>query len=299
MNKAHVSFIILHYISTDITKDCVESILENIEYDNLSIIIVDNASPNGSGKELQALYHGNDKICVLLNRYNQGFAKGNNLGYTYAIEKKKADFIVITNNDTFFMQKNFIQIMQRCYMEQKTALIGPDIVTPEGLHQNPYREHVITYKEAKRWYYKRCLWTAALKMERILKTGRLQMLYDQQGKKSKQGKDYTCSRKDVVLQGACIIFTPKHIEAMDYAFFPDTFMYCEEDILTYITIKREAHTYYEPALRVLHKDGISTQKSVGAGSIEKNIFMSSYIVKSLKILLGIMRNEKRWIKPEI
>lgn len=53
---------------------------------NNPIIIVDNCSPNGSGKQLEKMYSKCINITVIINEENQGFAKGNNLGYQYIKE---------------------------------------------------------------------------------------------------------------------------------------------------------------------------------------------------------------------
>lgn len=50
----------------------------------VSIVIVDNASANGTGRELQQLYQGAENIYVILNPENLGFARGNNVGFEFA-----------------------------------------------------------------------------------------------------------------------------------------------------------------------------------------------------------------------
>ena len=47
------AFIILHYKAFDITADCVNSILALEGSDEAAVIVVDNASGNGSGEALQ------------------------------------------------------------------------------------------------------------------------------------------------------------------------------------------------------------------------------------------------------
>ncbi len=37
-----------------------------------------------------------------------GFSRANNKGYRYAVEKYNPDFIVMTNNDIIFKQREFI-----------------------------------------------------------------------------------------------------------------------------------------------------------------------------------------------
>ena len=51
-----IVFVILHYMTLDDTIECVESIRDNCGKEKYKIVIVDNASPNASGRELQKQY---------------------------------------------------------------------------------------------------------------------------------------------------------------------------------------------------------------------------------------------------
>ena len=67
------AFVILHYRAIDMTRTCVRRIqaLEGRHH----IVIVDNASPNGTGAVLAEEYSGEDQITVLLNEENAGDRK--------------------------------------------------------------------------------------------------------------------------------------------------------------------------------------------------------------------------------
>ena len=92
-------FIILHYLAEDMTKECVKYIQNHLDMNRIRIVIVDNASSNGSGARLKQFYKDNEYCDVILNDENMGFARGNNVGYTYAKEKYDPDFMIIMNND--------------------------------------------------------------------------------------------------------------------------------------------------------------------------------------------------------
>ena len=57
-------FVILNYRTMDETMDCVKSIDEHIREAH-EIVIVDNASPDGSGEKLRQVYDGRDDIKVI------------------------------------------------------------------------------------------------------------------------------------------------------------------------------------------------------------------------------------------
>ena len=85
-----VCYIILHFQVEEETVNCVNQ-LKQIDGEH-RIIIVDNCSPNGSGKKLSERYKNDSNIDVILHDKNDGFARGNNAGCKYAKEKYNPDF---------------------------------------------------------------------------------------------------------------------------------------------------------------------------------------------------------------
>ena len=77
------TFVILHYLTEYDTIDCVDSILNNVDYQDYKIIVVDNGSTNNSGETLLKRYRNNEKIVVIIVEENLGFARGHNIGYEY------------------------------------------------------------------------------------------------------------------------------------------------------------------------------------------------------------------------
>ena len=105
--KVDFVFVILHYNTVIDTKECVDSIAENfVSTYTYQIVIVDNCSPNKSGKELVEYYSNNEFVKVLISESNLGFAGGNNLGCLYASKKYNFKFLVMLNNDTLLMDLN-------------------------------------------------------------------------------------------------------------------------------------------------------------------------------------------------
>ena len=78
-------FVVLHYLSFEMTMECVDALIKlYVETHKIKIIIVDNGSLNGSGEQLLKQYEKNSACEVILNEENVGFANGNNIGYAYA-----------------------------------------------------------------------------------------------------------------------------------------------------------------------------------------------------------------------
>ena len=111
------------------TLKCIDSIRENVRYKNYHIVVVDNGSPNGTGLELKARFKNDEHVTVILNSKNLGFAKGNNIGYSYARNELKSDFIAVINNDIFIEQPDFIELFIQRYNKKPYHILGPDIVS--------------------------------------------------------------------------------------------------------------------------------------------------------------------------
>jgi GT2 family glycosyltransferase len=86
---------VLNYNGFKDTIECVESLLQS-NYTNLSIVIIDNGSTDGSAFRLKNKF---PSITLIESKENLGYAGGNNLGISWAL-REGADYIFILNNDT-------------------------------------------------------------------------------------------------------------------------------------------------------------------------------------------------------
>lgn len=90
-----VSVIIVNYNTLDLTNDCITSIVEHSSGIDYEIILVDNASTDGSKN-----YFKKDKrIKYIYNEQNVGFGTANNIGARYA----KGKYLFLLNSDTLLL----------------------------------------------------------------------------------------------------------------------------------------------------------------------------------------------------
>lgn len=266
------SFLILHYNEKSLTDRAVQSILRMDDGYERDIVIVDNCSPNGSGKELIREYGessviGANHIYVILNRENGGFSKGNNVGFRFIKDKLDTDFIVAMNNDISFPQQDFIKRLYYVYdsKEPKFYLAGPDIYAPNiRSHISPLDK---CYKDKEALKRRMQLIDDSIGQLRKSFSPGLFMRYLQDKYESSTWlKLYNTIRKgsydaalksdepayDCVLNGACLIFDRRYIEENDYLFEEKTFMYAEEDFLTYRLVKGNKSIRYCPEILAYH-----------------------------------------------
>lgn len=297
-----ICFVILHYNVVKETKNCVKSIMYNLQDENYSIIIVDNASPNKSGETLKRYYEGNERVCVIINKENLGFAKGNNIGYQYAARQLHSDFICILNNDTLIKQRDYFDIIKKEYRESNFGVLGPQIILKNGqinplYYAFPDRE----FFEEELRIHKRDLWRmkwrlnypiVALKLIRNKIFQLMGKVTESRHKKYQLFTQLNKRREDVILHGCCIIFSPEYIKNYQEAFNPKTFLYKEEELLYLRCKEKKLLTVYNPKLKIMHLEDAATN-SIRRGRRGKIMFWLENQINSLEILIEALKEEEK------
>lgn len=272
--KFRCIFLILHFKDAELTKSSV-NVLKNINgIEECKILVIDNGSQNYSGEFLQEIYAKDQIVEVLLLKENGGFSKGNNQGYWYVKENYSFDFIVVMNNDVYIYQNDFIDKLYQLYDSDKFNVAGPDIYVPQNSwHSSPLRKSLMTENEFRKYYNEWVVnkqimqkrigikpfvnYCESLMNDTLLYKELYKMNRKIRGQKHRwyRNRMYNC-----VLQGACIIFDREFVHDNDSLFVPETFLYSEEDILTFRCIEYGYKISYYPELQVYHTCHGSTNK---------------------------------------
>jgi GT2 family glycosyltransferase len=93
---APVSIVVAAFNNLVFTRMCLESLLANTEYANYELLVVDNASTDGTRDYLHKLMTSRSRVRLLLNDSNLGFAAANN----QALREVTGEYLVLLNNDT-------------------------------------------------------------------------------------------------------------------------------------------------------------------------------------------------------
>ena len=105
----------------DYTKLCIESIFAKTAYPNYELIIVDNASSDGTCEWLQELREKHNNVKVVLNKENLGFAAAINIG----IKESKGEYIIFLNNDTIVTRGWINGLTQHLMKTLGIGMVGP------------------------------------------------------------------------------------------------------------------------------------------------------------------------------
>jgi GT2 family glycosyltransferase/2-polyprenyl-3-methyl-5-hydroxy-6-metoxy-1,4-benzoquinol methylase/glycosyltransferase involved in cell wall biosynthesis len=116
------SIVVLCYNGLEeVTKPCIASILANTPSGDYELIIVDNASVDGTAAWIEQLAGVHTHIRSLCNTFNRGYAGGNNDGMRLA----RGEHIVLLNNDTLVPPGWLDAMLRLLETRPEVGLAGP------------------------------------------------------------------------------------------------------------------------------------------------------------------------------
>lgn len=120
-DKPLVSIIIPHFNGKEILYNCLNS-LEKTEYANKEVILVDNASTDGSVNQIQECFPW---LSLITNATNLGYAGGCNSG----LQKAKGKYVLFLNNDTVFESKWLDVLVETAERDESIAACQPKLLS--------------------------------------------------------------------------------------------------------------------------------------------------------------------------
>ncbi len=271
-------FVILHYNNIKETMECVDSLGKFKQ----KIVVVSNSKDYDNLRKIEKRV---DK--VIINEENIGFAKANNIGCKYAIEKFKPDFLCVINNDIVIDQKDFLDKVEKLYKKYQFDVLGPKILPEDLPSVNPFPVYDTLKKIEDRIKYTKKL----IKIYNSVILRNLLSCYVLIKSKLKKVSKPVNGEKDelgVALHGCALIFSKKYYERYETVFYNETFLYHEEEFL-YYRCKHDNLTFlYSPEVELVHKEGRSLDNSFN-NNYKKLIFKNKEILKSLQLLEAVYK----------
>ena len=225
-----VLVVILNYGTYDLTINLINELRAGLDYENYSIMVVDNCSPNESAEVLEGKSKEMDYI-FYANKTNAGYAAGNNIGIRYGIEHG-FDYSWILNNDVELREKNVLSHMvQVAERDKKIGCIGPMIYSLDGEICAPYVNRLT-------------FWNMTLG---IISEKKIRQKFIHE------------SREVYRVYGCCMLLknsVMKDVDCMDER----TFLYGEEDILAERMLVKGYASYYDSEVSVTHKESASMKR---------------------------------------
>jgi N-acetylglucosaminyl-diphospho-decaprenol L-rhamnosyltransferase len=131
--RAPVVAVVLNYNSFEDTRDCVATLLALGLVPREQIVVVDNCSPDGSGRRLQEAL---PDMRVVLSPRNGGFGAGLNVGFAHAPE---CEYYLVLNPDTSFVENNLQLALREFERDPRLGVLGFNLLNEDGSPQYPAR----------------------------------------------------------------------------------------------------------------------------------------------------------------
>jgi GT2 family glycosyltransferase len=234
------SLILVNYNGADILPDCLNSIDKFIPQHNCEIIIVDNASQDGS-VELVANKFPHIKLIKLSE--NRGFGAGNNAGANIAT----GEFLLLLNTDTILTENILPHLMELMHNQPQIGIIGPKLLNADGSLQISFAHTISIQGE----YQTQKLHEAAKN------PSQLQII---------EQKYQHIQEVDVVV-GAAFLIRSSLFHTLG-GFDEKFFMYFEESDLCQRARNQGYKIIYTPEVSLIHLKGHSTQKTASPMAME-------------------------------
>ena len=134
-----VGYVCTNYNNAPVTRAAVASLYADNAPDRVRVVVVDNASHDADRAALGRLADEFRGVDVVYNAENVGYFPGLNIG----IERLRGlrsdcDLMVVGNNDLEFPQGFVANVVRNREVLDRWAVVAPDLVSPEGQHQNPH-----------------------------------------------------------------------------------------------------------------------------------------------------------------
>ena len=123
-----VSVIIVNLNTSDLLRDCLQSVFSEAMSLDLEVILVDNGSTDGSVEMVKRNFSG---VRLIQNATNEGFAKPNNDGMRAGV----GEYLFLLNSDTVVCPGALKGLVAFLDQHHDAGACGPMLVHPDGTLQ--------------------------------------------------------------------------------------------------------------------------------------------------------------------
>ncbi len=230
-----LSIIIVNWNTGELLRDCLRSIARETAAVAHEIIVVDNASTDGSAELVRREFPA---VRLIASGANRGYAAGNNLALPIA----RGDFLALLNPDTLIADRALERLVDFLIARPQAGAVGPQLLDPAGRYA------------IRNGGWQPTLGTILAHASGVsrLTSGRVRGLHTIADRRQRVGW----------LSGACLVVRRATAESVG-PLHEDWFLYAE-DVEWCDRIGRCSwELWYEPAACVVHLDRSSTRQRGG------------------------------------
>ncbi len=233
-----ISIIIVNFNVREFLEQALISIKKALKTIPSEIIVVDNASIDGSVHMLKQRF---PETKLIENKKNLGFSAGNNL----ALKEAKGEYVVLINPDTVVQEDTFEVLLDFFKKTPDASAVTCKIINPDGSFSVDCRHSIPTPLTA--------LWKLLGLNKLFPKSkifGRYNLTY----------LDENEINQVEAISGSFMMIKQQVINQVG-ELDEDFFMYCEDIDYCYRINKNGGKIYYVPTSQIIHYKGESTKKN--------------------------------------
>lgn len=230
-----LSIVIVNWNTRELLSACLQSVFDTVRASPLQVIVVDNASNDGSPAMVQQHF---PSVQLIANTSNAGFARANNQAFAGCAAK----YVLLLNSDAFLLPGTADGLMQELDNYSNAAAVGPMILNRDGSYQAGGANFPGLWNET----------LLAFGIARWLRHGYY--------------PNYPPERPGGIVDwvgGACLIVRRRVLEQIG-GLDEDYFMYTEETDWCFRANRAHWQIRYSPAYRAIHFGGASTAQASAA-----------------------------------
>jgi GT2 family glycosyltransferase len=236
-----LTIIIVNWNGGDMIRQCLSSVATAQEHLQIQVIVVDNASRDGSREMVAREF---PQFEVINSGANLGFAKGNNL----ARPRTKSDLVLFLNPDTILLENSLLPMVEFIRQHPEVGGLGCKMRDSNGEVQEQGLQYFPTP------------WTEFLSIL-FLSTGSHRRF-----RRWLPYLDPNCSSYVTKLYGGCLLCRKTVLDQLGW-FDERYFMYAEDVDLCRGILELGARLYYLSSAEIVHVAGGSSKKAPSGFSI--------------------------------
>ena len=252
-----LSIVIVNWNTRELLADCLESIFENVHDLAYEVLVVDNASSDGSADMVRRRF---PQARLIENEQNVGFARANN----QAIRCSMGRYVLLLNSDTLTLPDSFLDMCRFLDAHPHVGIVGGTLLNPDGSFQASYADFPSLVSEA------------------FLITGLSRVVYSRYFPSHPPSENSLPKSVDWV-GGACLMARRSAIEEVGLL-DEDYFMYSEEMDWCYRMKRRGWEVYYLPTARVIHVQG----QSIRQAPYKQRVYLYSSKIRFFRKHYGLL-----------
>lgn len=244
-----VGFVCTNYGNTHYTRAAIASLHADESRGDVRVVVVDNHSTEPEVAALRAVAAEFPGVELVLNAENVGYFRGLNIGIRRMRHRfPEATVLVVGNNDLEFPAGFVATVQRERALFDEQAVVAPDLVTPDGVHQNPHVLRPISRARRLVWdLYFVHYWAAVA----VRVAARLSRRFTVRPENVAGSMLYRTAGPVEQGYGACYLIGPEFFRHFD-GFYAPTFLMQEEYFLYEQLGTIGQLTWYDPRFVVRH-----------------------------------------------